>query len=160
LRKVLNFILLIHTIPYAHMKTKGDIIIVEDDPDDWEVLLDVFDQVMDEHKYENRVIIFEDSTMVVDYLNECKADPFIIISDINMPFMNGYELQEKIHKDPLLGNKGTPYILMSTDNSTTNFFDNAAKSVQGYFNKPVDIDDYKALITNLLSYWKKNLLPS
>ena len=75
-------------------------------------------------------------------------------------FMNGYELQEKIHKDPLLGNKGTPYILMSTDNSTTNFFDNAAKSVQGYFNKPVDIDDYKALITNLLSYWKKNLLPS
>jgi CheY-like chemotaxis protein len=98
--------------------------------------------------------------MVVDYLNECKADPFMIISDINMPFMNGYELREKIHKDPKLTAKTTPYILMSTDSSTHNFFDNAANSIQGYFAKPVNIEDYKILITNMLSYWKKNLLPT
>jgi len=141
------------------MNITGDIIIVEDDQDHWDVLLEVFDAVMKEHHYDNRVIIFEDSTMVLDYLKECKDEPFLIISDVNMPFLNGYELYESINNDPYLTKKATPYILMSGANIMDKWFTNATLFVQGYFVKPTSFRDYKMLIENIFSHWSKNFMP-
>jgi len=141
------------------MNTNGDIIIVEDDQDHWDVLLEVFDAVMKEHQYENRVIIFEDSTMVLDYLKECKEEPFLIISDVNMPFLNGYELYESINDDPYLTHKATPYILMSGAGIRDKWFSNAALFVQGYFVKPTSFTDYKLLVAGIFAHWSNKLMP-
>jgi len=143
------------------MNRNGDIIIVEDDPDDWEVLLEVFDQVLGQNKYTNRVVIIEDSTMVVDFLRESKTDPFLIISDINMPYLNGFELRERICNDPVLNKRCQRYVFLTTSKDTEAGFMNKVHNlaVQGFFMKPVNFPDYITLITDILGYWKKSLLP-
>jgi len=142
------------------MKRNGDIIIIEDDPDDWEILLEVFTQVMDSNKYTNRVVIIEDSTLVVDFLKESKAEPFLIISDINMPFLNGFELREKICADPKLGQRKTPYVFLTTGGSDPKYVDDAFKlSAQGFFVKPTTFNDYIKLVSEIVGYWKTSLIP-
>ena len=145
--------------PYT-MKRNGDIIIIEDDPDDWEILLEVFNQVMDANKYTNRVVIIEDSTMVVDFLKESETEPFLIISDINMPLLNGFELRQSICADPVLGKRNTPYVFLTTGGSNQDYVDSAFKlSVNGFFVKPVTFNDYIKLISEILGYWKTSLAP-
>jgi CheY-like chemotaxis protein len=142
------------------MKRNGDIIIIEDDPDDWEILLEVFTQVMDLNKYTNRVVIIEDSTLVVDFLKESKTEPFLIISDINMPFLNGFELREKICADPKLGQRKTPYVFLTTGGSDPKYVDDAFKlSAQGFFVKPTSFNDYIKLVSEIVGYWKTSLIP-
>lgn len=142
------------------MKRNGDIIIIEDDPDDWEVLLEVFTQVMDANKYTNRVVIIEDSTLVVDFLKESKTEPFLIISDINMPFLNGFELRENICADPVLSKRKTPYLFLTTAGNDQKYVDNAFKlSAQGFFVKPTSFNDYIKLVSEIIGYWKTSLIP-
>ncbi|MES2487757.1 MAG: response regulator [Bacteroidota bacterium] len=132
------------------MNKRGDIIIVEDDPDEWEILLEVFEQVMDENGFDNRVVIFEESTMVVDFLKESEEDPFIIISDINMPYLDGFELCEKICNDPELKERDIPFIFLTTCENV-DFMGRAEQiGVDGYYVKPTKIEEYKVLIKNIL----------
>lgn len=133
------------------MNNKGDIIIIEDDPDEWEVMLDIFEQVMDEEGYTNRVVIFEDSTMVIDFLKESTDEPFIIISDINMPLMDGFELRGKIYNE-LKINK-IPFVFLTTSDSDS-FMDKAKElKVDGYYVKPAKLEQYKKLIKDILGQW-------
>jgi CheY-like chemotaxis protein len=142
------------------MKRSGDIIIIEDDPDDWEVLIDVFKKVMKEQKYDNRVIVFEDSTMVLEYLNETDTELFMVISDINMPLLDGMKLRESICADPKLHKRCTPYIFLTTGAVNKNNIAKAEElSVQGFFEKPASIKDYKLLVEQILGYWQKTIVP-
>lgn len=142
------------------MKRNGDIIIIEDDPDDWEILVEVLGEVMDENKFKNRVIIFEDSTLAVEYLKDTKAEIFMIVSDINMPPLNGFELRESIYKVPLLFNKCMPFIFLTTS-STKECVSRAFElPLQGFFEKPLSFPDYKKLMLDIVMYWKHCLAPS
>ena len=141
------------------MKRNGDIIIVEDDPDDWEVLINIFKKVMKEQKYDNRVIVFEDSTMVLDYLNDSDTELFMVLSDINMPLLDGLQLRESICADPELHKRCTPYIYLSTADINKDQIAKATQlSVEGFFKKPDSVKEYKILIEGILNYWKKNIL--
>jgi len=141
------------------MKRNGDIIIIEDDPDDWEMLLEVFGEVIDEQKYNNRVIIFEDSTMVMQYLQESQAEIFMIVSDINMPRLNGFELRESIYKIPSLCKRCMPYIFLTTGITKEHITKAFELPLQGFFEKPSSFPDYKKLIYDIVVYWKHCLAP-
>ena len=141
------------------MKRNGDIIIIEDDADDWEMLLEVFSEVIDEQKYNNRVIIFEDSTMVVDYLKESPSEIFMILSDINMPLLNGFELRASIYNIPALCKRCMPYIFLTTACNKDQVKKAFELSAQGLFEKPTSFLDYKKLISEIMRYWKHSMIP-
>jgi len=141
------------------MKRNGDIIIIEDDEEDCELLLEVFGEVIDEHKFKNRVIIFEDSTMVMEYLEESKAEIFMIVSDINMPRLNGLELRESIYKIPALCKRCMPYIFLTTGITKEHVAKAFELPLQGFFEKPSSFQDYKKLIQDIILYWKHSLAP-
>jgi CheY-like chemotaxis protein len=138
------------------MNKKGDIIIVEDDPDDWEILLEVFEHVLDGEGYENRVVIFEEAPMVIDYLKECEIEPYIIFSDINMPFMDGFELREQIAAHAELKNMFVPFIFLSTADHEYYKVKTAALGAQGHYVKPSSLEVYKKLISDILKEWCDN----
>lgn len=143
------------------MKRNGDIIIIEDDPDDWEILIDVFKKVMKEQKYDNRVIVFEDSTMMLDYLKDSDADIFMVISDINMPIFDGIALRQSICDDPILHRRCTPYIFLTTGGANKIHLKKAEElAVDGFFEKPASLKEYKVLIREILGYWQKTLMPT
>jgi len=74
------------------MNKEGEIIIIEDDEDDQFLLEEVFAAL----GYANKRVYFPDGQAALEYLNSDSAAPFIILSDINMPRLNGLELRNKL----------------------------------------------------------------
>ncbi|MEJ7769206.1 MAG: response regulator, partial [Chitinophagaceae bacterium] len=74
------------------MNSNGPIIIIEDDLDDQEI----FEQVFQTLAYPNEVIFFADGQEALDFLNRSDITPFLILSDINMPKLDGFALRNKI----------------------------------------------------------------
>jgi CheY-like chemotaxis protein len=143
------------------MKRNGDIIIIEDDADDREILTEAFEQVLAENNYSNRIVMLEDSATVIDYLKESGTEPFLMMSDINMPKVDGFTLRNRIFSDPDLKDRCIPYIFLTTSGSNENYIQQAYQlSVQGYFSKPVKFEDYKTLIAGIINYWKVSKTPS
>src|ERR1044071_6094843 len=91
------------------MKMHRDILIIEDDEDDRDILQEIFRDL----GYKNNLVFFSDSTQVVDYLRRPDIQPFIIISDINMPKLGGFELRNIILNEEVLADKDIPYIFIS-----------------------------------------------
>ncbi|MFD2603058.1 response regulator [Flavobacterium suzhouense] len=141
------------------MKTNGDIILIEDDADDREILIEAFDQVMTENNYDNRLVVIEDSSVVINYLKSTGTEPFLLLSDINMPKVDGFTLRDLITKDPELSERCSPYLFLTTSDTSDYISKAYQRSVQGYFAKPVTFSGYKKLIADILSYWKLNKTP-
>jgi CheY-like chemotaxis protein len=137
------------------MKIKGEIIVIEDDQDDRDFLKDIFESL----NYPNKIVFLEDSTKVVDYLSDEKVKPFMIISDINMPKLNGFELRDKILHNTAIRNKCMPYIFLSTSQNPENVSRAYTLSVQGYFKKHDNFAQYKEMIDKIIQYWIVSLTP-
>ena len=130
--------------------TKGPIIIVEDDKDDQEV----YEEVIKSIGIENEIRFFESADKTLKYLLTTEEQPFIILSDINMPGMTGLELKKNIQDDPYLCTKGIPFVFISTNANRVTVRHAHALSVQGYFEKPTTIDGIKKMFTVLFEYWR------
>jgi CheY-like chemotaxis protein len=137
------------------MNINGEIIVVEDDQDDRDFLADIFESL----KISNKIVFFEDSTKVVSYLSKVEVKPFLVLSDINMPKMDGYELRTIILKDDLLSKKCIPYIFLSTSKDPENIHRAFELSAHGYFKKEENFKIYQEVIANIISYWKMSQIP-
>lgn len=141
------------------MNTNGDIIIIEDDADDRELLISIFEDLTKDYGYNNRLVFIEGAEDVVDFLKSEDCDPFIIISDINMPMVNGFDLRNLIFSDPELRERAIPFIFLTTAANNEMYIKKAYQlSIQGYFAKPISYNQYKKVINDILSYWKNAII--
>lgn len=138
------------------MNRNGPVIIIEDDIDDQELLQIVFDEL----EYENEVIFFSDGEAALQYLNETDAIPFLILSDINMPKLNGFALRDKINMDAKLQIKCIPYLFFSTAISQQYVIDAYSASVQGFFVKEDTMAELSKTITVIMEYWGRCAAPN
>ena len=92
------------------MDKNGPVIIIEDDEDDQFL----FEQVFLRLNFKNKVIFFSDGQDALEYLTTTAELPFLILSDINMPRLDGFALREKLHTDAALQVKCIPYLFFST----------------------------------------------
>jgi CheY-like chemotaxis protein len=130
--------------------TKGPIVIIEDDKDDQEV----YQEAISALGIPNEIHFFSNGRQALDYLTTTEEQPFILLSDINMPGMSGLELKKYIQDDPYLSSKGIPFIFISTNATKASVRHAHALSVQGYFEKPGNMNDIKAMLETLFNYWK------
>jgi len=138
------------------MNKNGSIIIIEDDLDDQALLAEVFNEL----KYKNEVLYFNDGVLAYDHLVNNHIEPFIVISDINLPKLNGMELREKIHNNEDLRLKCTPYLFFTTSSEQQHVIDAYSKSVQGFFVKPNSFDELKRSMKLIIDYWKECVSPN
>ena len=110
------------------MNKNGPVIIIEDDLDDQEILKEIFQKL----GYPNKVIFFTDGQSALDFLNKPGTLPFLILSDINMPKLNGFELRTKLKTDADLAVKCIPYLFFSTALNQKAVIDAYSMSVQGF----------------------------
>jgi CheY-like chemotaxis protein len=142
------------------MNKNGDIIVIEDDEDDRQLLIDLFEEITTENNYENRLVIIDDSTTAYQFLKSEECDPFIILSDINMPKMDGFTLRNLIFSDEELKERSIPFIFLTTLANNEKYIKEAYQmSIQGFFSKPANYADYKKMLASILSYWKQGLTP-
>ena len=133
------------------MNKSGPIIIIEDDLDDQEVLSDIFKELA----YHNKLIFFGDSVKALEYLTDTDIEPFLVLSDINMPKLNGMELREKIHNNEDLRLKSIPYLFFSTSAEQQHVIDAYSRSIQGFFVKPSGYNKLKNIIIKIVEYWQE-----
>lgn len=138
------------------MNKDGTIVVIEDDEDDRFVLEEVFNEL----GYPNDRIYFPDGVSALDYLHQTKDRPFIILSDINLPRLDGLELRRKLHTDAALSLKCIPYIYFTTALNQRAVIDAYSTSAQGFFVKPSHFDDIKDTIFAIVEYWKKCAAPN
>lgn len=135
------------------MKMHRDILVIEDDEDDRDILKEIFRDL----GYKNNIIFFSDSTEALEYIRRPEIEPFIIISDINMPKLGGFELRNIILQEEVLGDKDIPYIFISNAQDEYSVKQANKLSIQGYIHKGNDYNKYKEKIKNLVDYWKENI---
>jgi CheY-like chemotaxis protein len=130
--------------------TKGPIILVEDDPDD----RDIYTEAIKAIGIPNEVRFFENGQTALDYLYTTKEQPFIILSDVNMPQMDGLQFKAHIQKDNYLRAKGIPFVFISTNAKASAVRMAHELSVQGYFEKPNNMSAIKDMLRKLFDYWE------
>lgn len=138
------------------MAVTGPIIIVEDDLDDQEIIADVIKTL----KVGNELIFFRDGKEALVYLETTREKPFVILSDINMPVMNGLELRERIIGNALLKRKSIPFIFLSTTGNPVAVQQAYAMDVQGFFTKQNNLSELQHTLQMVILYWKNCLHPN
>ena len=138
------------------MNKTGPIIIIEDDADDQEILQEIFDKL----DYKNKIIFFADGNDALEFLNKTDTQPFLILSDINMPKINGFELRNKVFTNEQLHIKCIPYLFFSTTATKKAVIDAYALSVQGFFVKPNSMKGLELTIKKIVDYWTECIAPN
>jgi CheY-like chemotaxis protein len=133
------------------MAKSGPIILIDDDSDDKQFLA----EALKELNIPNKVINFGDTQKALDFLKTTRESPFIILSDVNMPRLNGIEFKRKIDSDPQLRSKSIPFVFFSTV-ADKQAVDIAYKemTVQGFFQKPNTFPELIKIISIIMDYWK------
>jgi CheY-like chemotaxis protein len=134
----------------------GPVIIIEDDPDDQEFLTEIFQKL----NYKNEVLFFFDGEAALEHISSTDDLPFLILSDINMPKLNGFALREKLKTDENLSNKCIPYLFFSTATDQKSVIDAYSLSAQGFFVKPSSMSELEKTISVIMEYWRRCAAPN
>jgi CheY-like chemotaxis protein len=138
------------------MNKSGPIIVIEDDPDDQEVLVEIFEKL----GYLNEIIYFLDGNEALAYLNKSDVQPFLILSDINMPRISGFELRNKVFTNEQLQTKCIPYLFFTTAATKKSVIDAYTMSVQGFFVKPSSMQALENTVRKIVEYWQECIAPN
>jgi CheY-like chemotaxis protein len=132
------------------MSKTGSVIIVEDDPDDQELIRRALTQLA----LPNQLLFFRDGEEAFKYLTTMSEQPFIILSDINMPAMDGLTLKKNIEKTPALKRRSIPFVYLTTGSNKHQLQEAYDLMVQGFFLKGNDFQTLKRNIGLVIEYWK------
>lgn len=138
------------------MNKRGPIVIIEDDMDDQYILTDVFKGL----NYDYEIIFFGDGVAALEYLTATDTKPFLILSDINMPKLNGLELRDKVHNNEDLRLKSIPYLFFTSSAEQQQVIDAYSRSIQGFFVKPSSYGKLKDTIKKIVEYWEECVSPN
>ena len=84
--------------------------------------------------------------------------PNLILLDLNMPIMNGFEFLEEVKSDARL--KSIPVVVLTSSTSSMDMNDSYNSSVAGYIEKPMDPEAYLDIVRVLDQYWSLSYLPT
>lgn len=126
------------------------IVLIEDDADDKEILT----MVMQDLGIKNPLVWFSDCASAFEYLKTTLEKPFLILSDVNLPGINGIEFKHQIDRDKHLRQKCVPYVFYSTSVGQASVDEAYDKlTVQGYFKKSSTYAEIKQTIKVIYDYW-------
>jgi CheY-like chemotaxis protein len=131
------------------MQINRPIIIVDDDDDDHYI----FKRVCEKLGVTAPVHFFTDARKALEYLKSSQELPFLILSDVNMPVMNGLELKRQIEEDEVLRKKTIPFIFFSTSAMSSLVKDAYNMSAQGFFIKGHSLAEFEQTLKIIFEYW-------
>jgi CheY-like chemotaxis protein len=129
------------------------ILLVEDDPGDQKLIKQSFQS---EH-IANELKVTSSAEQAMKYLERCKVGhegcpvPDLILLDLNMPGLEGKELLKAVKADPELD--VIPVVILTTSDSERDIIDSFKLQAAGYVMKPITLEDFQRVITDLTDYW-------
>ena len=131
------------------------IYIVDDDTEDEDFIKEAFDEL----GIKNQLKFFNSAESILNQLKQDSEVPFIIISDVNLPKMDGFQLRERILNEIEVKDKTIPFIFWSTSASEAQIKRAYDLSVHGFFLKGRSFKELKEKIHEMVAYWSDSLAP-
>jgi CheY-like chemotaxis protein len=138
------------------MKTKNlkpiEILLVEDNPAD----VRLTQEGLREAKVNNKMAVVKDGIEALAYLRReaqyANADrPGLILLDLNLPRMNGFEVLDAIKEDNTL--KCIPVVVLTTSQAEQDVLQSYNLHANAYVTKPVDLDQFTTVIKSIEGFW-------
>ena len=138
------------------MNRHAPIIIIEDDDDDQVLLKEAFSNL----GYMNELLFFPDGHKVLEFLSTSEIAPFLILSDINLPKLDGFALRDRIKTDARLHLKCIPYLFFSTAINEEAVIKAYNLNVHGFFKKGNSMNAIEKTIRIIMEYWTECASPN
>ena len=123
------------------------ICLIDDDPD--HVL--IITRAIRELGEESTVHAASDGDEAMEWLRSAEPLPDLILLDINMPGMSGFDVLEAVKADSRL--KTVPVVMLTSSDASTDIARAYELGASGYISKPSYFHDLRAVLGNTLLYW-------
>jgi chemotaxis family two-component system response regulator Rcp1 len=129
-----------------------EILLVEGNPGDVRLTQETFQ----ESKVRNNLYVAKDGVEALDFLRkqgefQDAKHPDIILLDLNLPRMDGYELLAEIKADPDL--KRIPVVILTTSMDEADILRTYDLHANCYITKPVDMAQFITVVRSLEEFW-------
>ena len=129
-----------------------DILVVEDNDDDVVLIQEAFS----EGKVINRLAVVRDGEEAMAYLRKQGVYagapmPGMVLSDINMPKKNGFEMLADIKADPRL--RALPVIMLTVSDREEDIVRSFEQGACSYIRKPVTLTRFITVVKQFELYW-------
>ena len=131
------------------------ILIVDDDDDDRQLLQDAWTEL----GFPNTLFFFNAGEEVLNYLSTEKTIPFLILCDVNIPKMDGFELKAKLLEDASMNYVSIPFVFWSAEVSKKQIQKAYDLGVNGFFVKGSSFEEIKQSLVDIVNYWQKSKVP-
>ena len=128
------------------------ILLVEDNPGDVRLTI----EALKEGKVLNELSVVGDGVAALEFLRK-EGDrsgaprPELILLDLNLPRMDGYELLAIIKEDPSL--KRIPVVILTTSSADEDILRTYDLHANCYIRKPVDLEQFIEVIKSVEDFW-------
>lgn len=131
---------------------KLDILLIDDDEGD--ILLTR--KVLEKVDGYSSINIAHDGVEAMRYLRRegeyrDSVRPDLVLTDLNMPRMNGQETLVAIKADPELSS--IPVIVLTTSDSDDDVRESYRLQANGFICKPADLKEFSRLVNSMTDYW-------
>ena len=140
---------------------KVEIVIVEDNPNDAELILRVFRK----HNLANQVILLKDGAEALDFFfppagpASASAALRVILLDLKLPKIDGIGVLRRLKSDERT--RSIPVVVVTSSSEDRDIENAYHLGVNSYVTKPIKFDDFAKAVADLGLYWLMlNKLPA
>lgn len=101
---------------------------------------------------------FADGREFLTYIFSEGVSPSLLLLDINIPIINGFDLLNIINKDPMMND--IPKIILSSSGNLNDIYRSYEKGANCYLIKPIDFLGLKFIINRTLNFCLQPRIPS
>jgi YesN/AraC family two-component response regulator len=118
----------------------GRLLIVDDEPDLLEILQDILKPVISD------ITVAENGKVALDIFNRGEID--VILSDINMPVMDGFTLLTEIRKQSPL----VPFVILTAYGDKKNLLEAIRLNATDFLDKPFSEEEVRKVMKRALDF--------
>lgn len=124
-----------------------NILLIEDNPGDIELVRTGFEDA----RVSNHLHVIEDGKAALDFINAGRDLPDLILLDINLPKVDGFEILAAVREHE--ASRNIPVIMLTSSEADEDVARSYRYCANSYVTKPVDFDKFIAAINSLEDFW-------
>ncbi|HVO67643.1 MAG TPA: response regulator [Syntrophales bacterium] len=140
---------------------KRDILLVEDNRYNVEFML----EALEKHNLADRVIIFQDGAMALDYLfatgeysdRDPRMQPKVILLDLRLPKVGGLEVLQRIKSHEMT--RMIPVVVFTSSAKDQDRQESYELGANSYIIKPHSHENFVKSVAEIVSYWALQNVP-